>query len=96
MRFGRDRKRAGIKKNQHFLPVYSVDTEEEAHTLLVLTCGREKDHETGKLEFVAKSLVMEQSLSRLYGFGHVLDRVYKEMKRRAAAKDKAEKKQRKH
>lgn len=86
MRFGRDLKSAGIKKNEHFLPVYSVDTEEEAKTLLILTCGREKDPKTGKLEFVAKSLAMEQSLPRLYGFGHRLDHAYKEMKKRAKKK----------
>lgn len=86
MRFGRDLKSAGIKKNEHFLPVYSVDTEEDANKLLIMTCGREKDPKTGKLEFVSKSLAMEQTLPRLYGFGHRLDRAYKEMKKREKQK----------
>lgn len=46
------------------MPVYSVDTEKEAHDLLVFAC------ETNLAgEFIAKELVHEQTLEKLDAFG---------------------------
>ena len=57
MRFGR-------KRPDGMLPVYSVDTEEQAHKLLVAACGTNNDG-----EFIAKELVHDQTLDNLYAFG---------------------------
>ena len=54
-----------------FLPVYSVDTEEEAHRLLVAACGTNLDN-----EFVARELVHEQTLENLYAFSDRLAHVH--------------------
>lgn len=70
MRFGRGALPDG------FLPVFSVDTEEEAEKLLVMTCPR--DRVTG--EFVARELQHEQTLENLYAFGDRLRVAYKRMK----------------
>lgn len=49
-----------------WLPVYSVDTEDEARRLLVVACP--KVMVEGKLEYVARELVTEQTLPNLYAF----------------------------
>jgi hypothetical protein len=55
--------------------VFSVDTEEEAHKLLVLTCGKTPDG-----QFYAKELAQRQSLENLYAFGDRLAQAYEWMK----------------
>ncbi len=68
--------RYGRTCEKGFLPVYSVDTEEEAHDLLVLAC------ETNLAgEFIAKELVMEQTLDNLTAFGERLAEVHQIMMR---------------
>lgn len=47
-----------------FLPVYSVNTEQEARQLLVAACSTNCAG-----EFVARELVEEQTLENLYAFG---------------------------
>lgn len=54
-----------------FLPVYSVDTEEEAHQLLVLACETNLDG-----EFIARELATEQNLDNLYAFGDRLAAIH--------------------
>lgn len=46
------------------LAVFSVDTEEEAEALLVLTCPRAKDNKS----FIAPELAEEQTLENLTRF----------------------------
>lgn len=65
MRFGRGACPDG------FLPVFSVDTEEEAQALLVATCSRGPDG-----LFYARELVLEQTLENLQAFSDRLERVY--------------------
>jgi len=60
-----------------FLPVYSVDTEEEARRLLVLTCGT--NH---KGEFIAKELMASQNLKNLQAFGDRLHEAHKWLKKK--------------
>lgn len=67
MRFGRSTPRG-------FLPVYSVDTEEEAQKLLVLTCGRNAEG-----DFVARELVEEQTMENLLAFGERLAKAHEFM-----------------
>lgn len=42
------------------LPVYSVDTEDEAHRLLTAACARNYDG-----EFIARELVPDQTIENL-------------------------------
>lgn len=72
MRFGRSVPGDG------FLPVFSVDTEEEAVALLTAACPRDR----GTGEFIARELVEEQTLENLYAFGDRLREIYGKMKRR--------------
>lgn len=58
MRFGR-------KCPRGFLPIFSVNTEDEARRLLVLTCPRTDD---GQAHF-APELREKQTLRNLYAFG---------------------------
>ena len=58
-----------------FLPVYSVDTEEEARSLLTLACATNLDG-----EFIARELVQEQSLANLMAFGDRLHVTYQTLK----------------
>jgi len=69
--------RFGPKCPKGFLPVYSVDTEEEARQLLVVTCGTNVDG-----EFVARELVHEQTLDNLYAFGARLKHVHEMIQER--------------
>lgn len=74
MRFGRS-------VPNGFLPVYSVDTEKEAHQLLVVACPRDLDG-----EFVARELVHEQTLENLKAFGERLAATHKLLKQRRKRK----------
>lgn len=74
MRSGRDLEDAGIEEGQTFLPVYSVETREEAKMLIVMTCSRGLDG-----EYYAPGLADKQTLERLYGFGHRLDQAYQRL-----------------
>ena len=60
-----------------FLPVFSVDTEEEAEQLLVAACATNL-----RGEFIAEELGHTQSLENLYAFGRRLERTWAEIKRR--------------
>lgn len=59
----------------------SVDTEEEAESLLLATCAR---NDQG--EFVSVDLAQEQTVERLFAFGDKLEKVYKRMKERRRAR----------
>ena len=59
-----------------FLPVYSVDTEEEAKQLLIAACPRNNNG-----DFIAPELATEQTLNNLYAFGHRLANIHERMKR---------------
>ncbi len=54
-----------------YLPVYSVDTEEEAKQLLTVACGT-----TVKGEFFARELATEQTIENLFAFGDRLARAH--------------------
>lgn len=56
---------------QGYLPIFSVDTEEEARQLLIATCKRNLEG-----EFVAPELTQEQTLENLYAFGDRLREIY--------------------
>ena len=49
------------------LPVFSVDTEEEAKSLIIATCPHGDD---GK--YYARELLQEQTIKNLYAFGEKL------------------------
>lgn len=72
MRYGRS-----VEKG--FLPVYSVDTEEEAEMLLRTACDT---NVAG--EYVARELVEEQTLENLEAFGARLQSVHERIKEHAA------------
>jgi hypothetical protein len=57
--------------DEGFLPVFSVDTEEDAEALLILACPRNMDG-----EFVARELVQEQTLDNLQAFSDKLAMCY--------------------
>jgi len=59
-----------------FLPVYSVDTEEEARQLLVMACSTNVNG-----EFIARELAHEQTLENLYAFGNRLATTHSMMRR---------------
>ena len=54
--------------------MYSVDTMEEAETLLSASCPRNQDG-----DFVAEELIEEQTLPNLYSFGDRLHEKWKEL-----------------
>ena len=54
-----------------FLPVFSVDTEDDARRLLAASCSRNLDG-----EFVAEELTQNQDLDRLFAFGRRLERMW--------------------
>lgn len=70
MRYGRS-----VPKG--FLPVMSVNTEEEARDLLVATCPT--NH---RGEFIARELAHEQTFDNLEAFGVRLERAYRDMMKR--------------
>lgn len=59
------------------LPIFSVDTEEEAEALIVLTCPRNMAG-----AYVAPELAQEQTLENLYAFGDRLRKGYALLKAR--------------
>lgn len=58
------------------LPVFSVETEQEARDLLILACPT-----NGLGQFVAEELVHEQTFVNLAAFSDRLEKAWKEMKR---------------
>lgn len=56
--------------------MFSVETEEEARSLLVMTCPTNYDG-----EFYARELVAEQTLDNLYAFGDRLRAMYAILKK---------------
>jgi hypothetical protein len=67
--------RYGRTVEDGFLPVYSVDTEEEARRLLVAACSTNYDG-----EFVARELAEEQTLEHLIAFGERLAKIHERIK----------------
>ena len=68
-----------------FLPVFSVDTEEEAQSLLVACCQRGHDGEfyaTETLPFAGSEADQEERLEAFYAFGERLRLVYEKIKAR--------------
>ena len=63
--------RYGRSVEDGFLPVMSVDTEEEAQRLLTLGCQTNYDN-----EYIARELVDEQTLDNLKAFGERLHNLY--------------------
>ena len=60
-----------------FLPVYSVDTVEEAKSLIVMACP------LGLCgDYIAPELAREQTVENLFAFGKRLTALHKAMKRR--------------
>ncbi len=68
--------RFGTKCPDGFLPIFSVNSEEEARLLLVLACPRNRDG-----DFVAPELTEEQTLDNLYAFGDRLREIYARIKK---------------
>lgn len=66
--------RYGRSVPEGFLPVMSVNTEEEAEKLLIAACAR---NEHG--EFVARELAHEQTIENLFAFGDKLEKYYEAM-----------------
>jgi hypothetical protein len=54
-----------------FLPIFSVETEDEAERLLTAACKRGRDG-----DFIAPELVHNQTLENLYSFGDRLRGIY--------------------
>lgn len=63
------------------LPIFSVDTEEEAKTIIIMTCKRDM-----KGNYYAPELAEEQTLERLYAFGDRLRAAYARLKVRRSQK----------
>lgn len=70
--------RFGPKCEKGFLPVFSVDTPEEAEALLILSCPRNASG-----EFVAPELAEEQTLDNLDAFGDRLRERYQILKQKS-------------
>ena len=66
--------RYGRTVDKGFLPVFSVNTEEEARQLLVMTCSIDLAS-----QFVAQELVTEQTLENLYAFGDRLEAAFNQL-----------------
>lgn len=67
----------GVSVPKGHLPVFSVDTEEEAERLLVLACPRNL-----KGEFYARELAEEQTLDNLKAFSDKLARCHQLLNRK--------------
>ena len=61
------------------LPVFSVETEEEAKRLVVLACGTNLNG-----QYIARELAEEQTLDNLEAFSARLDRAYNFINKRQA------------
>lgn len=59
------------------LPVFSVDTEEDAKSLIIGACPRDTEG-----RYFARELAAEQTLPRLYAFSDRLAEVYEVMMKR--------------
>lgn len=70
--------RYGAVAPEGFLPVYSVDSEDEAHRLLVLTCSRDYGR-GGSGEFIARELAREQTIENLEAFSLRLAKAHRFM-----------------
>lgn len=62
-----------------WLPVYSVDTDEEAEELLREACPLNRNG-----EFVAPELAAEQTLDNLFAFGERLEKIHKRLTKKKA------------
>jgi hypothetical protein len=69
--------RFGRTVEDGFLPVYSVDTEEEAIQLLTAACPTNVQG-----DYLAPELVEEQTIDNLFAFGRRLEKMHKQMKKR--------------
>jgi len=58
-----------------FLPVFSVETEDETQRLLTLTCPKNNDG-----EYIAMELVEKQSIENVTAFGDRLKQYYEYIK----------------
>lgn len=65
----------GVSVPEGHLPVFSVDTEAEAKSLIVLACET-----NGRGEYIAKELVMKQTLDNLQAFSDRLDKTWRWLK----------------
>jgi len=63
--------RYGRTIEKGFLPVYSVDTEEEARSLLVAACQTNHNN-----EFIARELSQEQTMQNLFAFSDRLEKIH--------------------
>lgn len=63
--------RFGPKCEKGFLPIFSVNTDQEALDLLIVACPRNLNG-----AFIAPELVEEQTLENLYAFGDRLRALY--------------------
>lgn len=70
-------------KPEGFLPVFTTDTEEEARTILVMTCKRDV---AGRL--YAPELAEEQTLERLAAFGERLRAAWRLLKQKRAGPER--------
>lgn len=76
--------RYGRAVPEGFLPVFSVDTEEEAQKLIILTCPRGNDG-----AYYARELIVDQTLENLQQFSDKLARVYAMIRARRAEQPSA-------
>jgi hypothetical protein len=63
--------RFGRTVEDGFLPVFSVDSEKEAKTLIVMACKTNMDG-----EYIAPELAEEQTLKNLHAFSGRLERMH--------------------
>jgi hypothetical protein len=63
------------------LPVFSVDTEEEAEQLLNQCCERVTYGPDYRLAWIAAELEQEQTLDNLFAFGNRLKAAYEKLNR---------------
>ncbi len=67
--------RFGTECPEGFLPIFSVETLEDAKSLLVRTCETNMNG-----EFVARELAEQQNFINLHAFGDRLRAAYEQMK----------------
>jgi hypothetical protein len=65
------------------LPVFSVDTEEEAKTLIARCCELVFVDSLNTTAYLAQELEAEQTLENLYKFGTRLEKEYAKIKRKS-------------
>jgi hypothetical protein len=64
-----------------FLPVFSTNTEDEARTLIVMTCPLGDDG-----NYYARELIEEQNLENLQAFSDKLARAWEHLQQRRSAR----------